>query len=282
MNASLMLLVLSLGGSPSEPSVSPRAAHETPVAVERVGLEVDHGPLLEQQKAEAAEKSGFFVRGDATQALRDRHHVEVADDAGPVIMVKLAWKDYENSVYLIEVATRRPGEAPRVVESFEATCINNSALTEAVLAKLPAALDQLAQPPENATPDPVVEDPAAEPAGPVVVEDPNADRTERVPLGPMGKAGAGLLASGAVGVITGGIVFAQQQRYDEDLEREAQQGRDFRPPGIGLMVAGGAVAVTGAVLLIIDRGQARRARRPAKPRVSLMPTTRGLVITGRF
>lgn len=283
MNTPLALLLLSLGAAPaSEPAPSRAATVEPSAAVDRVVLEVDHGPLLQQQKASAAEKSGFFVRDDATRALRERHRVEVVDDvAAPAILVKLAWKSYEDSVYLIEVSTRRPGEAPKLVEAFEATCINNSALVEAVLAKLPAALEQLA-PPQPDAPRRVEPEPAAEPDGPTVGTEPVDGRPERVPLGPKGKAGVGLLAAGAAGVIAGGIVLAQGRRFDEDPTALDWQGKDYRPPGVGVMVAGGVVAVTGAVLLILDRSQAKRAGKPAKPTARLVPMPAGIAVTGRF
>jgi hypothetical protein len=254
-------------------------------AVKEVRLQVDHSALLAQQMADAAEDSAYFVREDGGKALREQHGVGVVESVdAPAVIVKLAWKDYEGSVYLIEISTRRPGEAPRIVESFEATCINNSALTKAVVEKLPAALEQLAKPEQEPAPDPVEGDPATEPSGETTeADDPVVDDEQRLPLGPKGKAGIGLLVGGSVGLVTGGIVFAQQRRFDEDDPTALDwRGRDFRPPGVGVMIAGGVVAATGAVLLIVDRVQARRAHRPAKPEARLVPIPTGLAVTGRF
>ncbi len=288
MNSSCVLLALSLvawapSASAAVSATSSSAGSEAPTAVDRVRLEVDHSALLDQQKAAAADKSGFFVREDTERVLRERHQVEVQDDGTlPSILVKLAWKDYENSVYIIEVATRRPGEAPKVVESFEATCINNSALVDAVLEKIPAALEQLAEPKKDGGSEPNPGDPKTDPKDPPVVED-GAEKPSRVPLGPKGKAGIGLLVAGGVGVITGGIIYAQQRKFDDDsAAREDWAGRNFRPPGVGVMVAGGAIAVTGVVLLIVDRVQARRQGDEARQGVLLVPTTNGLAFTGRF
>lgn len=278
MNISLPLFVLLTAAAPAvepEPAANLSA---TATAVERVRFEVDHTPLLAQQMADAAEDSAFFVREDGGKAIRTRFGVEVVDDDdAPEIIVKLAWKDYESSVYLIETSTRRPGEALQVAVSSEATCINNSALTEAVLATLPAAFTQLARSSET-TPTST----ANESSEPKVIEEPLEEETGRRPLGPKGKAGVGLLIGGTVGLVTGGIVFAQQRRLDDGAEAYEQlRGRDFRPPGVGVMVAGGVVAVTGAVLLILDRTQARRTPKLAKG-TWLIPTSRGLALTGRF
>jgi hypothetical protein len=285
LNLSAFIFTLAMAGPAAGATPAKVGPSSTATVVDKVRLEVDHSALLAQQMADAAEDSAFFVREDGAKALREQHGVDVvSDDGAPAIIVKLAWKDYEGSVYRIEISTRRPGEATKVVESFAATCINNTALTKAVVAKLPAALEQLAAPKAVAAPDPVVDDTHAEPAEePAGERAPVVDEPKRVPLGPKGKAGIGLLAGGAVGVVTGGIVFAQQRRFDEnDPSALDWEGRDFRPPGIGVMVAGGVVAVTGAVLLILDRTQARRARKAATPEARLVPTPTGFAVAGRF
>lgn len=286
MNLSGFIFMLAISGpaATSEPAaVSPSPST---AAVDEVRLEVDHRALLAQQMADAAEDSAFFIREDGGKFLRERHGVEVVEDANaPMIIVKLAWKDYESSVYFIEISTRRPNEAPQVVESFEATCINNTALTKVVLAKLPAALEQLATPKEADPLAQVVDDrtsePREEPAK--IAENPVTDDGKRAPLEPKGKTGIGLLAAGAVGVLTGGIVLAQQRRFDDQGTASLDwQGRDFRPPGLGVMIAGGAVAVTGAALLIVDRVQARHAGNKSRRAAWLLPSPTGLSITGRF
>lgn len=280
MNLSAFLFSLALTGPTVGAANAEAGPSSTATTVTSVRLEVDHSALLAQQMADAAEDSAFFVRDDSSKALREQHGVSVVEGGeAPTIIVELAWKDYEGSVYLIEIATRRAGEPPQVVESFEATCINNTALTKAVVAKLPAALEQLSRPQQTDAPHSIEDDPVADP---VVETEPVDEHRDRVPLGPKGKTGIGLLAAGAVGVITGGIVFAQDRRFDEEPTALDWQGKDYRPPGVGVMVAGGVVAVTGAVLLIIDRSQAKRARKPAKPTAWLVPTPAGLAVTGRF
>jgi len=246
-----------------------------------VSLRIDYSALLEHENKTAVEHTVHFVRDDGIKALGEHQNVTIVDDPqAPAILVSLSWVNYEDSIYGVSVETRRPGEAPRLLERFECECIN-SGLSKAVVERIPAALDQLAEPKGTTSPDPNADDEGKDPQGDPTT-DPIIDQPERVPLGPKGKVGIGLLAAGAVGVITGGIVLAQQSRFDEQPEQEIWQGRDFGPPGVGVMVAGGAVAITGAVLLIIDRAQARRARKATQPRTRLVPTTRGLAIAGRF
>lgn len=286
MSLSTFIFMLAVAGAAATPETAPMSPSSSVNAVEQVRLEVDHRALLAQQMVDAAEDSAFFIRKDGAKVLRERHGVEVVDDANaPTIIVELAWKDYESSVYLIEISTRRPNDSPRVVESFEATCINNTALTKVVLAKLPAALEQLARPKEEDSSAPVVEDAATKPAeAPAEAEEnPAMDDGRRVPLGPMGQAGIGLLAAGAVGVITGGIVLAQKRQLDEnDPTALDWEGRDFRAPGVGVMIAGGVVAVTGAVLLVVDRVQAQRVRSTPRRGAWLIPSPTGLSVAGRF
>src|SRR5690606_7474313 len=121
----------------------------------------------DQQMVEAAEASARFVQEDAIKALGETHGVRVVDDRdAPAVVARLSWKDYENSVYRIEILASRPGEPLQTGEAFDITCINDTALSEVVVAKLGAALAQLEEPkPEPAEdqpdePDPGEPDPA--------------------------------------------------------------------------------------------------------------------------
>lgn len=291
MNTLSALLLLTLQASATaELAASSSSASEPAVTVDRVALEVDHGPLLQQQKAAAAEKSGFFVRDDAARALRERHHVEVVEDTtAPTILVKLAWRDYENSVYRIEVFTRRPGEALERVEAFEATCINNSKLVEAVLGKLPAALEQLAKPRQLAAepeagepePDPEVSEPAEQrtPAAPV-----NDTKNEAAPLGAVGIVGivAGVGGLGMVGFGISRLVKGETRMIDSDREQRGVIS-DARPQGRAWLGAGVGVAAVGATMLVLDLTVLRKRRART---VALVPVfglgTAGFDVRGRF
>lgn len=281
MNALIPLLSLLTAAGPLATSGPVGDGTEATVPiVEAVRFEVDYSALLAEQMAAAAEDSAFFVEQDGAKALSDRHGIDVVeDDAAPAIIVKLAWKDYEHSVYRIEIGVERAGEALEPAETFEATCINNSALTAAVVDKLPVALSKLAPPqPDTFEPEeqePVVEEGTSDPR-----ESEAADRPQRRPLGIKGKLGIGFVAAGAAGLISGGVVYAQGRRYDNnDPEHADWEGRNFRPPGVALMVTGGVLLATGAVLVALDRVQGRRS---AKASAWLVPTPRGVALSGRF
>jgi hypothetical protein len=244
----------------------------SPAAPEGVSLRIDDSALLAHERPAVVEHTTLFVREDATKALGQSPDVTLVDDPqAAAILVTLSWVSYEDSIYGVAVHTQRPGEAARLVEQFECECIN-SGLAKAIVERLPAALGQL-EPPTTG-PGPAVTGPATGP-----VDEPAV----RKPLGTMGKAGIGLLAAGVAGTITGGIVFAQQRRYDEDdPEREVWSGRDFEPPGVALMVTGGVIAATGLVLLVVDRVQARNDEKSGRGTARLTPSHRGMTLTLRF
>lgn len=270
-------LVLLAVATLASPILGPPAALAPPNPSTRpsaVALRVDGKALLEHEGEAAVEHTTAFVRDDVLAALDRLSGTAVVDDPrAPAIVVTLAWVRHEDSVYGVTVEARRPGEAPALVERFECECIG-SELATAVAQRLPAALDQLA--PATA---------ASATTGPSAPQgEPTHDEGSRRPLGPLGKAGIGALAVGTAATIAGGIVLAQGRRYDEqDPELEVWQGRDFRPPGVAVMVVGGAVAVTGAVLLVVDRVRARKAPDgSASRRPRLAPHGPGMALTLRF
>lgn len=261
-------LASPLSGPPAALAVASPSARPSAVA-----LRIDGAALLEHEGEAAVEHTTGFVRDDVIGALdRLSGTTVVVDPRAPAILVTLAWVRHEDSVYGVTVEAQRPGEAPALVERFECECIG-SELATAVAQRLPAALDQLA--PTTA---------ASTTTGPGTRHgEPGRDDGSRRPLGPLGKAGVGSLAVGTAALIAGGIVLAQGRRYDQrDPEHEVWQGRDFRPPGIAVMVVGGAVAVTGAVLLVVDRVRARRPGAHASRGPRLAPRSPGMALTLRF
>lgn len=279
MTALVTITMLSLLSLPAA-AVAPVGAETNSGSgpARKVAFEVDGKKLLDDQIATAAEDTMFFVRASGTKALIDTHGVEVAeDDAAPAILVHLSWASYEDSIYDVRIEARRAGRSPQLFESFECEC-TNSELAAAVTARLPAALQLLEErEPEEAAP--AVEPEPTAPGEHIVegTEDPDRDAPRR-PLGTIGRAGIGVAAVGVAALIGGGVVFVQGRKPDEPPGRaQARTGRDFEPPGIVSMVAGGAAVLTGAVLLIVDR---RRVRRAAQ--VVVLPSSGGVVVTGRF
>jgi hypothetical protein len=248
-----------------------------PASGERdVAFRVESKALLEHQAADVADDTSYFVRTDGAKALAETHGVRVVDEpSAPVIIVSLSWVSYAKSNYGVRIEVARSGKPPELVESFECTC-GDSDLTAAVIARLPAALERLETREPEAT-DPLV-DAELRPTGPDALPPTGpTDETTRKPLGSLGRAGIGVAVVGAAALVSGGIVYAQGRRPEQPLGQfEERDGRNFRPPGIAFMVTGGAALVTGIVLLAVDRRKARRSS------ALVLPSPRGLVLTGRF
>jgi hypothetical protein len=273
-----LALLLTLSATPTlavthahAPTASPAASK----AEHEVAFRIESKALLEHQVADAADDTTYFVRTDGTRALTETHGVRVVEAAtAPAIVVHLSWVSYADSIYGVKIETVQPGEPPRLVERFQCECAD-SELTAAILARLPTALEQLA------ARDAAVGDPAGETHGRDSGTEPSTVGTDdrpRRPLGALGKAGIGVAAFGVGTLIGGGVVYSLGTRFDPPTGMlEERDGRNYRPPGVALMVTGGAALVTGAVLLIVDR---TRSRNDASAR--LLPSPGGLVLTGRF
>lgn len=96
------------------------------------------------------------------------------------------------------------------------------------------------------------------------------------PLATMGKAGVGLLAGGVVATATGlGLSLSENPTDPNDPTAQI----NIHPIGYAVLAVGGAALVSGAVLLILDRRQAKRSIQVA-PTGS--PSSAGLVLIGRF
>ncbi|MCX4240147.1 hypothetical protein [Paraliomyxa miuraensis] len=280
MTPSLTLVALLVAGSPAGADASPSESTASSTAVDAVRFEVDHSALLDQQMAEAAEASARFVREDAVKALGEQHGVAAVDDRdAPAVVVRLSWKDYENSVYRIEILAQRPGESLGTVEAFEANCINDTALAEAVVGKLGAALAVLEEPEPQA--EVGEQEPKPGPGtdhGHETAPPETPDDRPRKPLGVLGRAGIGVAVVGVGTLVSGGILFAVGERFDPSTRRVPDlDGRNFAPPGVALMVTGGAALAAGAILLLVDRTQAKQ-----RTAALLLPSPGGLSITGRF
>jgi hypothetical protein len=122
-------------------------------------------------------------------------------------------------------------------------------------------------------------DPDGRDPGPAVQDDPGR-------LGGKGKAGVALLVMGGVGAITGVSLVAIKPSPVEGDPREATKVESTRPVGGAVLGVGAAMVIVGAVLLGIDRKQAKR--KASKTKAAAMvhpwfgPGAGGLGIHGRF
>lgn len=78
------------------------------------------------------------------------------------------------------------------------------------------------------------------------------------PLGSLGWSGIAALSVGAGGLVGGAVLFARGERTLSAPGQIEQRVQDFRPAGIAVLSVSGAVLLTGAVLLGLDRRRARR------------------------
>lgn len=277
-----LALLMTLSALPSVAVANAHVAAVSPAADAKadrqVALRVESKALLEHQVADAAEDTTYFVRTDGTKALSEKHGVRVVDGTTvPAIVVHLSWVRYADSVYGVKIETVQPGKPPRLVESFECEC-SDSELTAAVIARLPAALERLEER-EPAEADPVAKPDGTDPGNGQTTEPTGpTDDPPRRSLGTLGKAGIAVGVVGAGTLIGGGILYSRGTRFDPPTgQLEERDGRNFKPPGVALMVSGGAALVTGVVLLVVDQTRPRK-----KASALLLPSSNGVVLTGRF
>lgn len=105
----------------------------------------------------------------------------------------------------------------------------------------------------------------------------------------MGKAGVGLLVAGGLGAIAGITLVVLPPKTFPTGDPNAANIKTTRPPGWGVLGGGVAAVVVGAVLLGLDRKQAKRratAGLRAKPQALvhpwLGPEGAGVGVVGRF
>ena len=206
-----------------------------------------------------------WVHEELSKAL-----TEVDLDALPVgrkLVVEISGVNYE---WVMSVAATQDGK--RMPGSPDASACNCS--DEKMLAELasvtrtviPLLQQELASGGSRTPPIP----PRVDPEQPT-----QPDRTRR-PLAGMGKAGIGLLVTGAAGLGVGIGLVAAGTAVDDGNDRQAI---DRRPPGYAVIGTSAALAITGAILLGLDRRRARRVQ-------AIVPTWErqfvGISLSGRF
>lgn len=271
----LAMLASAVGPAGSEPDVR------------QVVLEIDGKKLLDEQIAVSAENTLYFVRSDSTKALSETHGVKVVEDAqgAPAILVSLSWVNYSESIYGVRLEARRPGEEAEIVESFECACVD-SELTAAIIARLPAALEQLEQPDVRPS-EPAVEGTRSDPPASNPEPDPpvtNAKDDKPAALGAVGIVGI-VVGAGGLGMVGFGasrIAKGETRMIDEDREQFGIIS-DARPQGRAWLGAGVGVAAVGVTMLVVDLTVLRKRRARA---VAVVPSfgveMTGLTVQGRF
>ncbi len=201
----------------------------------------------------------------------------IVDDLGPEATadVTIDWINPDDFHYAIEVRIDLGGGTKVASRQDECNGCTATDLVDRVVSTAEAAIadaqrqaEAAVEAPEEPA-DPIEAQPAA--AAPMTDAPPRRAR-----LGAMGWAGVGLLVAGVGTGGTGGAFLGLGQRKPKD---EPIKLRDFRTPGIALVATGGALLVTGVVLVVLDRKRAER-------RLSVLPGIGGGVATlgvvGRF
>lgn len=234
----------------------------------RARVEVDasgarsSGPVIDDR---ITERSGLL--------MHERGVLPWKDEADVTIGIVVEEVSEPEPGFTVQIQVERDGEKsePREVRCWLCT---ESELVDKTVESIGTVLDELPPPAVESAPSPSVSQPAAEPSRedstPISFE---SDQS-RPGLGPKGKAGVALLAGGGALVITG---VALAIPGPKPLPDNPLQQRNLRPGGIAILAIGGVAAVTGGVLLGLDRREARVAISPA---VGARLT--GISVAGRF
>ncbi len=156
-------------------------------------------------------------------------------------------------------AAGRPAEAIAAYQRFVHAIPDSPLASEArVYIELQRVRMQQAEPANLPEPPPAPLAPAVE-ASPAL---PPARAPDRPRHGPLWWPGWAALSAGALGVATGGALWAVDGRRTCPTAPLCAQELDSRGAGIAVLASGGALLVSGVVLLVLDtRGAATRRLR---------------------
>jgi hypothetical protein len=248
-------------------TISPFAAHAD-VSPVRTSVEVDtsqvgeSGPVIQRR---VRERSDVILRREGVLPARPGQD--------PVVWVTVFELREEEPGYAFELRAQRGDDDLLHTERFECRLCTETELVSEVEIRLDSFVGELGVQAES-THDATSED---EPA----LTEPPAPHVESVPyqrdagLGTMGKVGIAGLATGVVGL---GVGIGLASKKDVP-QRDARNLTTTKPPGYALIGIGAALAITGAVLLVVDRKRASRTTAFA-PWVG--PVGAGLTLEGRF
>jgi hypothetical protein len=256
---------------------TPVAAEPAEAAPLRAGLEIDAselgstGTLLEERIADHVEAA---LRAEEVLSRRSR------DDG--TISIKLRDRATSGG-FAFDVHAELAGEAVPEASRTEICerCDEGelvTAISESVVGTLPALRER--QP--RSTLEPGAQPPPPELTGPG--SDPGRagaaidDRARR--LGPLGKAGIGILVGGIAGTVVGAVFVARGEQVSSAPGEVTTRGRDFDVPGVVLLATGGAATAAGVIMLVADRARSRRRTMSMVPLVS--PRAAGIMLTSRF
>jgi hypothetical protein len=223
------------------------------------------------------------LRGDLVKALNAEGIAVTKSTSAGVGAIKLhvKWNADDNHEITAEVLadgdTKTPEGGPWVCD----TC-RETQLSAKVVELLPLVVPLLPETQEATAADGGPGDAGAGPGddGGSGAPDPKNGGGKRK-LGPMGKAGIGVLAVGVSGAVAGGVLAGMGVKRNTDgVDPQDVDVTDLRKPGIPIAVVGAALAVTGLALLAVDLSRSRKRSTTMAPVFG--PRMAGIGVAGRF
>ncbi len=273
-----LVLPASMAGAVTSPAASVHAIAAPPQDPEVfASVKVDAEGF-----GEVGSKVSTRVVAEAQQTLEAEGIKERKGVDDIVVFLKVTPPPSGDEGYMLGIAVTHLGQP--ITDTVEADCelCVEDELIELVDAKirelLPTIREHMAQVQADAAaaePEPEPEpEPEIEPPPPIVDEEPAG-------MGGKGKAGAALLGLGAAGAVAGVIMAVRpptQVSPDNGYELRRTQ-----PPGYATLAVGGALLVTGAVLLVLDSRDRKRSRPKATSVAPMLgPSVAGMSWSGRF
>jgi hypothetical protein len=224
-----------------------------------VVLHIDVSPLEREQEKQWVDLTYKIAQRYIPPMLKKQGItlVDAAETDAATVTIVMSWIDYPNSIYATDIAVTRPGFPDRKLDRIICDPCIDHMVVDQLEPHLPKLLPWLAAD----LPEPQPEAPAPAPAedGPprsqaTVPAEPTASGTDGVDshppprMGALGWAGIATASIGAAALISGGIVFARDER-EVSLTPTTRQYRDFRPPGVATMAVGGVALGAGVAMI---------------------------------
>lgn len=242
-------------------------------------LELELDALAQQQDAQIVADTGEILAAKVEAELDSSVYFANTPnlDQG-VLIVRVAWKSYENATYAVELLAKLP-EGVEHTDSFEVVG-DEFVLAEAVAAKLPQVEQWFLRPPR--------EQPA--PPSSALAESPRASDGPPIDLQPskpqyrgigMLTAGGVLAAAGIAAVAVGIVRYGQTGTdYDEEFgSRMVDRSTNDGPLLIGI---GATAIVAGGTLLGLGGYRLKTHRANARAGLALTGHSAGLTLSGSF
>lgn len=253
------------------PLLGPSVAFAAPEE-QAPALEVDVDPALKDAELIQAK---LVEEGERTLAIASSARTEDGR-----IRLTVGGKDFD---YTLRVDVERSGSVIETeLEPVQCSPCTKTQLVSQSLALLGEAVNAMeaTAPNENAsTSSEEDSDPEQQPFQAEVNPRPLPEDDDRARIGPLGKAGIGVLVVGALAV-AGGLPMVIIGEEVSSSTREAVDEIDLRPGGIALLATGGAALLAGSVMLAIDVSRRNKSKLSLTPTFS--PTGAGLSLQGRF